>query len=126
MAESNLSTPQPLNPSTLSKIASFLSGKKTYLVAIAGIIYAAGIKYGHWPNDSEIWASLGFTGLGTLRAAIAKLCAALTSGQSTIDNRNSAIPDSAPAEAARRFTESGRAPLIIILAASLPWLLSVA
>lgn len=61
----------------ITNIVSWLAGKKTYLVALLAVVYALGVKYWHWPNDPEIWGGLGFTGLATLRAAIAKLCAQL-------------------------------------------------
>lgn len=98
-------------------LRSALSGWKTYIVALAGVVYALGIKYWGWPNDPEIWAGLGFTGVITLRAAIAKLCAALTSAAPAAPV--SLDFNDAPAEAARRMTESGRVPSIIIAASLL-------
>jgi hypothetical protein len=56
------------------KTLSFLSGYKTYIVGVLGIIYAIGVWQGWWTNESEIWGALGFTGAMTIRAAIKKLC----------------------------------------------------
>lgn len=114
MAELNLSTSQPLNASAFAKLIAFLSGKKTYLVGLAGLIYAIGIGRGWWPNDATIWGALGCTGGMTIRAAIAKLIIQIR--QSAIGNLQSEIPD-APAEAARRI--AGPGVPAIILAASL-------
>lgn len=53
---------------------SFLSGKKTYFVSFATILYAA-LYYGwdknNWPQAVDF--ALGGSGLASLRAAIAKL-----------------------------------------------------
>jgi hypothetical protein len=57
----------------IAKLVRFLAGKKTYLVCFAGIVYGWGVHKRWWPNENEVWASLGFTGAATLRAAIAKL-----------------------------------------------------
>jgi hypothetical protein len=94
-------------------LRSALSGWKTYIVAVLGVVYALGIKFGHWPNEPEIWAGLGFTGVVTLRAAIAKLCAAIT-----------AAAPPAPVslefdDAAARAQRNGGALPSIILAGSL-------
>jgi len=51
----------------------FLSGKKTYLIGIAGIVYSLGISRNWWPSDVTIWGALGSAGAMTLRAAIAKM-----------------------------------------------------
>src|SRR4051812_40265822 len=96
-------------PSAFANLIAFLAGKKTYIVAALGVLYALGVKYWHWPNDPEIWGGLGFAGLATLRAAVTKLCA-LLSGDILSNDR--------PGEAARRLTGSGRA-LSVLLAASL-------
>lgn len=49
----------------------FLSGKKTYLVAIIGGIFAAVQWYGfHIPN--EVYVLLSALGLGSLRAGVEK------------------------------------------------------
>lgn len=58
----------------MKPVLDFLSGKKTYLVGVGAIAYAAGVSRGWWPNDIEIWGLLGGTGAMTLRAAIKKLC----------------------------------------------------
>lgn len=58
-------------------LISFFAGKKTYLVGTLGLLYAAGVYFGWWNNESEIWGALGFTGAMTIRAAIAKLCATI-------------------------------------------------
>lgn len=50
-----------------------LPGLKTYLVAIAGLIYIALVKLGVWKPDAEIIAALGFAAVAFLRAGIAKL-----------------------------------------------------
>lgn len=76
--------------SPITRTLSFLSGKKTYLVAALGVVYALGIKYGHWPNDPEIWGGLGFTGVATLRAAITKLCVQIAAAPPAT------LPDSDP------------------------------
>jgi hypothetical protein len=56
----------------LQAVISFLSGKKTYLVGVAGVVYAYGIGRHWWPSDAEIWGIIGSTGAMTFRAALAR------------------------------------------------------
>ena len=51
---------------------NFLKGKKTYLTAILGGLYAVAIGLGWLPNEDWIWALLGSSGLAFLRAGIKK------------------------------------------------------
>ena len=58
-------------------LVAFLDGRKTYILAAAGIIYAAGIQFWGWPSNGDVWAALGFGTAATLRVAIAKAVALL-------------------------------------------------
>jgi len=51
-------------------IFGFLTGKKTYLVAFAGAIYAAGLQTGLWPQNSCIEILLASAGAASLRHGI--------------------------------------------------------
>jgi hypothetical protein len=53
----------------------FVSGYKTYLVALGAIGYAIGIHFGWWQHSADIDLAFGGAGAITIRAAIAKLCA---------------------------------------------------
>lgn len=58
----------------MDSIKTFLAGKKTYLTAFAGVLTALVA----WADGTAglvttVGAILGFVGLGSLRAAIAKL-----------------------------------------------------
>jgi len=52
----------------------WLQGKKTYIIFFLGTVFNAGVLFGWWPVESEIWivinAILGFLGLGTLGAKV--------------------------------------------------------
>jgi len=52
----------------------WLQGKKTYIVFILATVFNAGVLFGWWAVESEIWtvinAILGFLGLGTLGAKV--------------------------------------------------------
>src|SRR5450432_2826982 len=45
----------------MQQVMAILSGKKTYLVGIAGIVYSVGLGLGWWPHSaaSDIILSLG-------------------------------------------------------------------
>jgi len=47
-----------------------LQGKKTYLSAIAVVVYVIGGKLGYWPVDEEIAAALVAVGIASLRAGV--------------------------------------------------------
>lgn len=51
----------------------FLRGKKTYLVSAIGILYIGGAFAGLYEYNEEVLIGIGFTGLGTLRAGMAKV-----------------------------------------------------
>src|SRR6266851_1774450 len=53
-------------------LRQLLDGKKTYLVALAAILYVFGAHLGWWTYDDKILDALGFGGLITLRAGIKK------------------------------------------------------
>ncbi len=53
-------------------LQQLLAGKKTYLLALAAILYLLGAHLGWWPLDDKILDALGFGGLITLRAAVRK------------------------------------------------------
>ncbi len=99
-------------------LISFLAGKKTYLVCALGLVYALGVYFGVWSNESEIWGGLGFTGAMTIRAAIKRLAIAVVADPEF---------NSSSAEAARRFTareeppsSSGTFPAGLLAALLLP------
>jgi hypothetical protein len=48
----------------------YIKGKKTYIVAVIGGIYAALIGAGVVPNYEFVWRLLGASGLAFLRAGI--------------------------------------------------------
>lgn len=55
----------------MSKISEFLAGKKTYIVAVALVIYAiAGVYSGQLSQDAAVTLFLNSLGLGSLRSAI--------------------------------------------------------
>lgn len=57
----------------MNKVLSFLDGKKSYLVAIALVVYAlTGIYTGQMTSDQAIQVILNGLGLGALRSAISK------------------------------------------------------
>lgn len=53
----------------LSKIETFLNGKKTYIVMIATFLCAGWIALGHAVPD-YVWYLLSASGLGAVRSAI--------------------------------------------------------
>lgn len=50
---------------------SWLSGKKTYIIALVSTIYAWGITQNLWPHNVVIDTALGAGGLTALRMGIA-------------------------------------------------------
>lgn len=54
-------------------VIDWLSGKKTYLVAFAAAIYACGIEQSWWQHQVWLDVLFGAMGVGTMRAAIAKI-----------------------------------------------------
>ena len=50
----------------------WLQGKKTYIIFILATVFNAGVLFGWWPVESQLWsiinAILGFLGLGALSA----------------------------------------------------------
>jgi sulfur relay (sulfurtransferase) DsrC/TusE family protein len=78
----------------MQKLISLLSGKKTYFIGAAALVYAIGIHFGWWPHYPDLDLTLFGAGAITIRSAIKKLCVAVA-----------ADPEfDAPGEAARRFT----------------------
>jgi hypothetical protein len=66
----------------LIPLLDFLSGKKTYLIALVAILYIVGGKYLNlWPVDGEALAGLGALALAFLRAGIAKAGASIAAEQ---------------------------------------------
>src|SRR6266446_1183465 len=57
----------------IMNVQQLLAGKKTYLLALAAILYLLGAHLGWWPLDDKILDALGFGGLITLRAGVKKL-----------------------------------------------------
>jgi len=49
---------------------NWLSGKKTYILAFAGAIYATGIQCGLWPHNSALDVFLAATATATIRHGI--------------------------------------------------------
>lgn len=57
----------------MKDIKTFLEGKKSYIVAIALVVYAVtGVYTGNLSQDQAVTLVLNGLGLGALRAAIAK------------------------------------------------------
>jgi hypothetical protein len=56
----------------MNDLKLFLSGKKTYLSALIGILYLAGVWAGLYEFDERILAVVGFAGLAALRAAVTR------------------------------------------------------
>ncbi len=54
----------------MTKLWTWLYGKKTYIIALAGIVYAGGIKIGWWTNDPTIDLLLGSTAAASMRHGI--------------------------------------------------------
>lgn len=54
----------------MKNVLSFLKGKKTYFVAVAGAIYGALIATGQVENEAWVWGVLGAGGLASLRKGI--------------------------------------------------------
>lgn len=54
----------------MKTIFEFLKGKKTYMVAIAGAVYAALIGLGVVPSYDFIWGLLGSGAFAFLRAGV--------------------------------------------------------
>jgi hypothetical protein len=55
----------------MQQILDYLSGKKTYIIAITAAALAFANAMG-WAIPEYVWALLGALGLGTLRAAVQK------------------------------------------------------
>src|SRR5713226_5291722 len=53
-------------------LTQLLDGKKTYLLALAAIVYLLGAHLGWWTLDDKILDALGFGGLITLRLGTKK------------------------------------------------------
>ena len=53
-----------------NKIKALLIGKKTYLIAIAGVILAILQHRGVWIVPQELWLLLGAAGAASIRAGI--------------------------------------------------------
>lgn len=56
---------------SLQHLWSWLSGKKTYLIALVSTVYAWGITQNLWPHNVVIDTALGAGGLAALRMGIA-------------------------------------------------------
>lgn len=80
----------------MTKLVSFLSGYKTYLVALAAILDGLGIQYGWWPHVALLDYILGGTGAITIRAAIKKLCAQVLADPNLIEPAAPAAPGRVP------------------------------
>jgi hypothetical protein len=77
-----------------------LQGKKSYLIALAGLVYAIGIHFGWWTNESEIWGALASIFGLTLRAGIKTAVRQIAITVATDPD----LKDDVAGEAARRFT----------------------
>jgi len=60
----------------MQAILNWLSGKKTYFIGFAAIIYGGGVAMGLWPHNAALDLILGGTATVTMRASIAKSSAA--------------------------------------------------
>ena len=54
-------------------VVNFFSDKKSYIVAGATLLYAAGIHFHWWPHDPQIDLALGGAYGITIRAALKKI-----------------------------------------------------
>jgi hypothetical protein len=54
----------------MKTIWTWLSGKKTYIIALAGIIYSGGIQQGWWPHSPLIDGLLLSGGAASIRHGI--------------------------------------------------------
>jgi len=64
---------------TITQIWTWLSGRKTYIIAFAGAIYGAGIQTGLWPHNTAVDVILGSTATATIRHGISTNSAQPTS-----------------------------------------------
>jgi hypothetical protein len=105
-------------------IQQILDGKKTYLVALAAIVYVLGAHLGWWTFDDKILDALGFGGLITLRAGIRKAqdasdtAALLVAPDADINSARRAAEPILPAKAGVPGTPpsggiGGRLPLLV-------------
>ena len=56
----------------MNTLQTFLSGKKTYLSALIGLLYLAGVWAGLYEFDETVLGALGLAGLAFLRSGVAK------------------------------------------------------
>lgn len=54
----------------MNAIWNWLKGKKTYIVALAGIVYTGGIQQGWWPHNVLIDGLLISSGAAAMRSGI--------------------------------------------------------
>jgi hypothetical protein len=51
-------------------VLEWLDGRKTYLIALIGVLYVFGSTLGWWPCDERVLGLLGFGGLAALRKGV--------------------------------------------------------
>ena len=56
----------------LKVLLDWLDGRKTYLIAMVGVVYVFGSTVGWWPCDERVLGLLGFGGIAALRKGIDK------------------------------------------------------
>jgi len=56
----------------LRELATFLDGRKTYIVAAGAILYLVGADAGCWEYNDQVLAICGFGGLAALRKGLNK------------------------------------------------------
>jgi hypothetical protein len=74
----------------MKKIFEFLKGKKTYVVAVAGAVYAALIGLGVVQSYDFVWGLLGSGAFAFLRAGIKPPQEQSTDAQNAVLTKNSA------------------------------------
>ena len=56
----------------IQNVWSWLSGKKTFIVSTAAVVYAMGIKYNVWPHQSWLDLLFAATATATIRHGISQ------------------------------------------------------
>jgi hypothetical protein len=86
----------------MAAIITWLSGRKTFCVVIAGVVLGVCQGLGLFTVPNSVWAIIGSLGLGSMRLAVAKSQAATTSVEGVVRdvvNSLAAQSESAPADA---------------------------
>lgn len=121
----------------MNTLIQFLSGKKTYLVAFLGVIYAGLVSQGYVHENQQVWELLGALGLASIRSAVKAHAkdqadaiaehSGLISELSDLLAQGRSIPATLPvtpaapaANSAAGRTDSGRAAISLLALVALP------